>query len=89
MVASLLFLALMLWMAPVQSRRLGKSGKQEKFDEAELPQDVIVEEFEDDEDRILPDDEIDPCVETLIVYSDPDDLFFDPDLMQVVMLDVS
>ena len=94
MVAKLFLLALIFWMAPAQSRMLGKSAKDEKVEEIELPQDLVEEEFEEDleddeEDRILPDDDTDLCLDTLTVYSDPDDLFFDEELMQVVMLDVS
>jgi hypothetical protein len=83
---SLLVLLLLLLVEPFESRKLAKTGKVEVLDltdpTEELPQD------ESDEDRILP-DETDPCLTTAIAYTSPDDNFFDPDLMQFVMLDVS
>lgn len=66
-----------------------KSPKAEKIQEIDLDFDDEEEEDETDEDRILPDEEIDPCLYTVVAYTDPDDNFFDPDLMQVVMDDVS
>jgi hypothetical protein len=66
-------------LAPSESRR-AKSDKVQVLD--------LDEDKGTDEDRILP-DETDPCLETAIAYTSPDDNFFDPDLMQVVMLDVS
>lgn len=81
-----LLLVLMLLMVPSQSRRLGKSSKAEKTEESELPQDLT---DETETQQANQDRELNPCLETLVVYSDPNDNFFDPDLMQLVMLDVS
>lgn len=78
---SLLVLLLLLFVAPFESRQLSKSDKVQVLDLSDLPQD------EDDEDRILP-DETDPCLIKTVVYTDPDDVFFDLDLMQVVISNV-
>lgn len=85
MITEWLLLVWMLLMVPSESRRLSKSPKPEKTEESELPQDLTDQtETQQNQDR-----EFNPCLETLVVYSDPNDNFFDPDLMQIVMLDVS
>lgn len=76
----------MLLVVPSQTRVLSKASKEEEL----LPQDLDLEPVnglgeDTDEDRILSD----PCLETVTVYTDPDDNFFDMDLMQVIMIDVS
>jgi hypothetical protein len=89
--AILLLLLILSLLTPSQTRRLGpKSNKSEEPDDVldktdDEPETDLVEET--DEDRVLPGE--DGCAFTKTVFTDPENCFFDPELMQLVMLDVS
>lgn len=84
---SLLVLLLLLFVEPFESRKLAKTGKVEVLDLTD-PAEELLPQDKSDEDRILP-DETDPCLTKTVVHTSPDGIFFDPDLMQVVIVDVS
>ena len=91
----LLVLIFVLLMVSSESRRLDSSPKSAKaqkiiLDDEEDFNDEPIEKVNDidDEERILP-DEVNLCLKTDTVYTSANDSFFDPDLMRVIVQDVS